>query len=560
MMILKKAVLVALFIFIAFGILYPNPYGNNPDIIPDESYFLSTSLFAFEKMTLPGWEFTPSGAYYGGPQTYLDALVLIPVIGGVFASADFSLIETKLWVAQNTGELLHLLRLVNGVIALGALLFSLFYFKKRRIPKDLALTLALYLFLLLSNVLVIQYLHTAKMWVFYIILVSVTSSFFIANEHYLSKLGQPFIRKEHYVALLVWSGILTFFQSWIGVFSIALLALYAILLRHVSAADFWAHVKKYWYLIVLFSVTQISFLWRAYTIFYIFRDATTRTAEGAVDWLARLGKPFQYVLETHPLSLLYALALSVLIGFFLVKKPFLSESRRRHYIWIAAVHPLLVYLIFHVGFGFDIGARYAILLTLAFAFSATILLSEIGMRAAFGALAVSITLFAVINTHAIRLYWHQSSETDLLETILAKYNSPDNLFIVDWSAKRLTLPVNYKSLDLLSDTRQDMGRFRFLLENRELMTREPDFKPLTALAYSKDEENVYISKYSPTHSVWMIRRDCTNRCTSGEIQAGTCFELHIEACIISPHDVNTLPVFLSSQQLGNSYIVRKVNE
>ncbi|HEY4514292.1 MAG TPA: hypothetical protein VJH69_03110, partial [Candidatus Paceibacterota bacterium] len=99
MMILKKAVLVALFIFIAFGILYPNPYGNNPDIIPDESYFLSTSLFAFEKMTLPGWEFTPSGAYYGGPQTYLDALVLIPVIGGVFASADFSLIETKLWVA-----------------------------------------------------------------------------------------------------------------------------------------------------------------------------------------------------------------------------------------------------------------------------------------------------------------------------------------------------------------------------------------------------------------------------------------------------------------------------
>ncbi len=548
-MALKNVLLGGLFIFIAFGVLYPNPYGNNPDIIGDESYFLSTALFSIEKMTLPGWEFSPSGAYYGGPQTYVDTLVLIPVLGAVLAASDFSVIAAKLWVALNTGELLHILRLVNGAAALGTLLFFFFYFKKRDIPRPLALTLTLFLFLLLSNVLVIELLHTAKMWVFYILFVAAMSALFIAQEYYLAHQKEPFISKKWYVALFMWSGILTFFQSWVGVCSIALLVLYALLLRHFSFRDLWNYFLKYWWLFGLFSVTQIGFLWRFYSIREIFEEITANT---------NLLSPLSFAFASHPLIVLYPGALLVMGGMVYRNRALLADSRKRMWLMIAAMHPVLVFLIFHVGFGFDIGARYAIFLTMAASFSTVVLLSEIDRKAVLAGLVASFALFAVINVHAIELYSRPSSEVDLRNIIAEKYNSPDNVFIVDWSAKRLTLPVNYESLPLQGDTRLDMGRFRFLLENRELLPKDGGFRPLAFIAYTKEEEDSYIERFGKTRSVWIIRRDCENRCTAAELGAGTCFELHLEACVISPQDTNALPGFLSSDQLGNSYIVRKI--
>ena len=148
----KKILPLVLFLFIALGILYPNPYGNNPDIVLDESYFLTSALSAIEKHTLPGWEFSVSGAYYGGVQAYIDTLAVAPAIAVVFALSGFSLTATKIWVALNTGELLHILRLVSGVLALAGLLACFFYFRRKNIPRELALTLALFLFLVLSNV------------------------------------------------------------------------------------------------------------------------------------------------------------------------------------------------------------------------------------------------------------------------------------------------------------------------------------------------------------------------------------------------------------------------
>jgi hypothetical protein len=554
----KKVFLCGLFIFLAFAVLNPNPFGNNPDIIGDESYFLSTSLFAIEKATLPGWEFTPSGAYYGGPQTYVDTVVMIPVLGAVLAASDFSIVAAKLWVAQNTGELLHILRLINGVVALGTLIFLFSYFRKREIPRPLSRTLALFLLLLLSNVLVIEFLHTAKMWVFYIIFVSAMSALLIAQEYYLTRIGHPFIEKNYYVALIVWSTVLTFFQSWVGVFSVLLLALYALLLRHINFRDLRDYCLKYWYLIALFSITQLSFVWRAYSIFGTFSEATSRTDAGTIDWFARLSKPIIYSLYTQPLSLLYVIGTVFLLVFIYHKKSVFDEPRKRLWVAIAMAHPVLVYLIFHVGIGFDAGPRYAIVLTIACSFSAAILLSELGRKAVISGLVLSGILFVAVNAHAIQLYWRPSSETVLLEKILKEYNSPNNVFITDYSAKRMTLPVNYESLPLLGETRLAMGRFQFLLENRELLPKEPVFKPLTFIAYTSEEESSYIERFRDTHSVWMIRRNCSNRCAENEISEGTCFEIHTEACVISPQDTNALPEFLNSYQLGNSYIVRKV--
>ena len=469
MPIVKNLLLVGLFVFLAFGILYPNPYGNNPDIIGDESYFLSTSLFAIEKMTLPGWEFSPSGAYYGGPQTYVDTAVLIPVLGSVVVASDFSVTTAKLWVALNTGELLHILRFVNGLTALGTILFFFFYFKKRDIPRSLALTLTLFLFLLLSNVLVIEFLHTAKMWAFYILFVAVASAIFIAQEYYLAHRNEPFMSKNGYVALLVWSGVLTFFQSWVGVFSIALLVLYALLLQHFSVRDLWNYFLKYWWLFGLFSLTQIGFAWHFYSIRQIFEEITTRTAEGTVDWITRLLNPIVFALKSQPLVVFYFLALIMLAWLIYTRREMFADTHRRVWLGIAAVHPLIVFLIFHVGIGFDIGPRYAIFLTMAASFSSAILLSEIGRRAVIVGLVSSFALFVIINTHAIQLYWRPSAEIDLQNIIMKKYNSPEHVFVTDHSAKRLTLPINYESLPLQGETRLDMGRFRFLLENREFL-------------------------------------------------------------------------------------------
>ncbi len=196
---------------------------------------------------------------------------------------------------------------------------------------------------------------------------------------------------------------------------------------------------------------------------------------------------------------------------------------------------------------------------MAASFSTVILISEIGRKAVIAALVASFALFAIINVHAMQLYWHPSSEMDLQNIITAKYNSAKNVFIADHSAKRLTLPVNYDSLPYQGQTRLDMGRFRYLVENRELLSKNPAFKPLTFIAYTKEEEDAYIAQFKKTHSVWMIRRSCNNRCTQAEIEVGSCFELHLEACVVSPQDTNALPEFLSSNQLGNSYIARKIN-
>ena len=98
---------------------------TNPDIIGDESYFLTSSLSGIEKATPPGWVFEAAGNYYGGPQTYLDTIVLIPVVGGLLALNHFSLLTTEMQIALHTGDLLALLRFVNSALVV---LFVGFFF------------------------------------------------------------------------------------------------------------------------------------------------------------------------------------------------------------------------------------------------------------------------------------------------------------------------------------------------------------------------------------------------------------------------------------------------
>jgi len=561
---LKHILLGGFIIFTAFVFLYPNPFGNNPDVIMDESYFLTSSLSAIEKMTIPGWEFSQSGNYYGGVQTYIDYFVLIPILGVVTVFSDFSIASTKLWVALNTGELLHILRLVNGLLGLIAIYTCYFYFSRRNIPQKLSLSLILFLFLLLSNVLVIQFLHTAKMWVIYIIITSIISALFIANEYYLSKLKTPFIQKEKIVAILVWSSVLLFFQNYVGAISIFLIMSYAILLDHIKIIDIWNHFKKYWYLMVIFALTQISFVYRAIFLNLItgsFAQISVKTIEGQTDWFMRLYYPLIFTLKSHPMAVILFTVSAVTAIFMLIRgKTSSLEKRNKIYLIIALVHPILVYLIFHVGIGFSFGPRYAIFLTIALAFSITILLSEAKIVFTKIATALCLILFLILGTKAISLYWHPSSETILLEKIETNYNSPNNIFIEEPNALHLTLPVNEDSLSLLNEKRGNMGRFQFLLQNKELLSNNVLFKPLTVITYSEEELNEYLTKLKKgTNSVWTITTDCKNLCTNKETEEKTCFDVNTTAaCVAVSQEVNLLSIFLSSKQLGYPYIVRKV--
>lgn len=558
--ILINVCLVGFLLFVAVGVLYPNPYGNNPDIIGDESYFLTSSLSALDKGILPGWEFSQSGSYYAGPQVYLDTAVLIPIVGITFFVEHFSLTATKAFVALHTGDLLHVLRIVNGLSALIVFGFFIWYFRKREIPKRLALTLAVFAGLLLSNVMFIEFLHTAKVWTFYNLIVATASVFFIAQDYYLRHLGKPFIERERYIALIAWCGALALFQNYFGVFSILFLAGYAVYLRHIEWRELVRYVLRNWYWFLLVALLQISFLWRAVFINGVnsFMDMSARHGS-SIDWMARFYNPVRDALTAEPFIVLYVV-FTVVVAILAVRKSgFLSELGRRRIIAIACIHPVVVYLVFHVISGLSVMPRYGILLSMAGAFSITLLLGEFDARFAWVTLAASAVLFAVINVHSIGLYWHPSSEKVLLETLIEKYDSPDQAFVTTSSALRLTLPVNEASLALMNPNRASFSRFAFLAQHPDLLRTLVPFKPLTMITYSPEEEAAAIATLKHKYeSVWLITTDCSILCTTAESAAGKCFAFNLNACDIAPQEVNGLPVFLQSTELGHAYIVRNV--
>ncbi len=552
---------LAFFIFLAIGILSPNPFGNNPDIIQDESYFLTSSLSAIEKGTLPGFEFSHSGSYYGGPQIYLDTVVLVPVVAVIFIAEHGSRVATEVWVALHTGDLLSLLRLVNGILGLGALAWCVWFFRKKSIPRPLALSLALFLFLLLSTVFCIEFLHTAKVWTIYILTVAVMGAFFLAQEYYLRHYTSAFVEKGTYVALLVWSGVLVFLQNYFGVFSIFLLALYALLLEHIRFSDILQYLKKYWYLVALAVLAQLSFFYRAAFVNGIasFYDLSAKTGTNHIDWIGRLYDPLVYAVTGQPLVVLYLVLVATIAFLFFYQKNFFVDWHRRMLVGIALLNPLAVYLFFHVLIGFSGAPRYGILLTMACSFSIVLLLAEFDIFFTKLALGVSIILFCIINIHAIALYWRPSSETILLGILSTQYNTSNTVFIQDSSAVRLALPTNADSLPLLGD-RSDFTRFQFLLQHLDAVRAQVAFRPLTIVTTSSADEAAAIARFSTTtDAVWLITTDCTNLCSAAETGAGTCFSVHLDACGVSPQEVNDLPVFLSSRQLGDAYIVRRVH-
>ena len=552
---------VVLLLFIAIATLNPDPFGNNPDIIGDESYFLTSSLNSIEKGTLPGWEFSSSGNYYGGVQTYIDSVVLVPVLGVVFAANHFSIVDTKMQIALHTGDLLAVLRFVNGLLFVAFCGFFLFYFARRKIPSPLGQRLLFLLFLLLGNSLIIGFVHTAKVWTLYMILDIAVGALFIAQEYYLAHEQKPFIKKDIYLALMVWAAAAAFFQNYVGVFPIILWIAYAILLKHITVHEVWDYVIRRWCWFVALFALNLSFMYRAafvkgHTVWWDPGVVAVMTKNGGIDWFHRLYDPIVYAIGSQPLVLLSVVGL--IVALFLMRR---AISRKRLYLVIACVHPILIFIVFHALLGFSLFPRYSLPLTIALSFAVVMLIGEIRFLRLAG-LVISGVLAAIVMIHAVQLYWKPSSDVILTNTIATEYNSPHNVFIFDalWpAATRMSLPLNSVSLPLLNERHQSMSRYQFLLQHLDAVDQFVSFKPIVLIPDTTDEKIAYLSQFtSPRYTVWDITTSCEALCTDKETQGGTCFELNTEACGAFPQDIHMLSDFLSYTQLGSAYVVRQI--
>ena len=565
----NRVFLFLLLLFIAGAVLYPDSFGNNPDIIQDESYFLTSSLASIQKHTLPGWEFSPSGAYYGGIQTYLDTVAMMPVVAYAVISAHFSLLQAQVQLALHTGDLLHVLRLVNGILIVGVIGSFFWYFSKRKIPRLLAWQLLFVLFLLLGNSIVIGLLHTAKVWSIALLIETSIGILFLANEYFVSRFNTLFIPQKTYVMLMVWGVVLAFFQDFVGVFTAGLWFLYAIALGHFPIRDVIGYLKKHWYIVAIFSLTQISFfcrgiIARVHPSLLDYAGNSTRDPTGGIDWLHRLYDPVINALWSEPLVILYPIGIILTIVWAMRDTSFLVRTRDRIFVVIAIINPLLTFLFYYGILGFSLFPRYSLPLAAACSFSAAMLLVQ-SRKVLAGALVLSGAVFAVVSLQSIELFWQPSSAVMLERTIAARYNSPDNVFIIEPASLRLALPINDRSLALLNDRRKALTRFTFLSRYPTLVHKDVSFAPIILFADTAQEERSYLNQFgNGTSSVWTITQDCARMCAPKEVQEGSCFAINAPACdAFSPDDQKEYPVlllsdFLSQSQLGITYIAHKV--
>jgi len=439
------------------------------------------------------------------------------------------------------------------------LAFCFWYFRKRKIPSRLIATLILFLALILSNVIFLEILHTAKMWAFYGIIVSFMSVFFIAQQYYFYYRSEAFLPKEKYLAFMLWGSVLLFFQSIVGIFSALLFIVYAILLKHFSLREFLNYLLAKWYWIALFSITQVSFLYRQ--VFVNIKSGSSfgisdHTVSGQIDWVSRLWNPLLWTMQSHPLAVVLYATGSVVALVFLQKGK--EELQKQKYLAIALLHPILTYLIFHFGIGFSILPRYTIMLTLALAFSSTIFITELENLLTLPAIILGGTIFAVIGIQCISLYWSPSSEKELTRLIAENYNFPDSVFIIEKPALRLSLPINGRSLSLLDDRRKNMERFKFLTQYPKLADEQVSFLPATVTVFSDQEFKKTIDDLrNNSTSIWTITTERLP-CSKSETEKKECFSLNEDQLGPIPQEPNVLATFLSYKRLGYSYFVRKI--
>ncbi len=400
----KVLLLVGLFIVGLVLFVNPNPFGNQPSVIADEAYFLTSAVKAIQDHTLPGWVSDPTAAYYGGVLTYL--LFGMVAVGGVVALAlRAHVADISVWIAFHWGDLIHLGRLINGLAVYLSLIWvgvQSFRLAKRGKDSSIAWFAFFALTLLCGGSVFVPLAHTSKVWPIYIV-IELIAAWVVVSREWKIQHQIPVSEKKSYLDALFVLSLLSVSQVllssltflWIGD---------ALLLRHITWRDLYFYLKRpvVWVIGIGALLLNVSFIKNFYLLFV--RASSLNSVSGNIvtsahPWMERIVWPWKTLWETHPvLAILFAVSL---LGVAKWKK---IASRDR----VLFIHAMIVYVLFYLILGFGNNIRYILPLTAAVTFFVAVRLGDLSQWRKGIAFACALSAVVVLGKTAW-LFWHPSS-------------------------------------------------------------------------------------------------------------------------------------------------------
>lgn len=534
-----------------FFLISPNPFGNSPDVIVDESYFLSSALSALQNKTLPGWDFIASGAYYGGPQTYLVTAATAVVVGGIVLSTG-SIADAELYVATHIGSLTHIVRVVNG-LTVSILLWLLLWGALKIKNEDTKRRLWLIVLLLLGNSLFVSMAHTGKVWAMQMVFDIAAAMLVFLRERGVVKRG--------YITALLLLTILSASQTVTGIFT-GVWIVYAWYLRHFSLSDLWKKMVVMFPVAVAAVVLQVSIFYRSLHIADRISSSLTNingTAflnDTSVDLVQRFWWPIEVAFQSQPIIVI-GFVLLVLYWIILKGREFFG-NRLLH---IGVANGFLALLFFHGLLGLGSLTRLILPLTVSLTVSVVILLPQHRfITATFIALSLVLALFVGFQT--IKLWWQPSTEQRVTDLVIKEYNDPNIAIYV--RSSRFSLPANRVSLEYLSPQEQKFGRNLYLLKHPDSIGKYEKLSSLS-IKYLSSTTPPYQDLTQKGYTVFELASDCFMRCTEEETNAQLCRQISASACgerklYSLPQEIPTILDMVYSKMLGRPFVIRPLIE
>jgi hypothetical protein len=530
-------------------LVHPNPFGNIPEGIRDESLFATTALLAFTHHTLPGLAFVTNGAPYGIVTVHLTTVLVGSAIAWEWLATGSRAI-TETWTALHIGDLTNLVRLSNALFILMAACLMLWQAYKERKKDSEALSLAATLmWLLLGDSLFVTIAPTGKVWVIVVVL-EIAAAWLVARQERLQNAGQDRMASSRYASLLVWIGFIAFLQNYPGGLTF-LWALYAVWLGHLKWRELLRAVWRALPIWILIIAANLAVYWRSLGILTDVHGLTAAaktaflTPTGATDWPQQLYWIGRTAVASAPLALAVVLVLFVAN---LVQRR-LGLNRERRWPTILYLQVLATFTVYHVVFGLARWPRYVLPLTVELCIAAVLLPKPAWARRNVG--VVAIIIGCMVGAKAASLWWTPSADLRLVEFLRARASANDTMLVQDHYLK---LPPNVKSLATLDPTERQTGRAAVMLAHpSELKVLEP-FSPL--VLYGKDGATVTPSQ---TGHTWIIApSDGTNDCHPGE---SNCWAF-VSSATGTPNyysqEGEILPGLFSAERLGGRYFLRQL--
>ncbi|MFA5129316.1 MAG: hypothetical protein WC477_00160 [Patescibacteria group bacterium] len=548
----KKIFAIVLIIFGSVLFINPNPFGNQPTAVSDETYFLATAVKAIQEHTLPGFVADPTGAYYGGILTYINFAVVL-CIGAVLFISKMHAAAISSWIAFHWGDLLHIGRIVNGLAIYLTLLWigwKTFLLSKEIKKPSFAWFGFFVINLLCGSSLFLPIVHTSKWWAIYLS-IELLAAWLVFSQEWKREQGADLLEKKSYVNRLILLAIL----SWSQVLFASLTFLWildALLLKHISLADLLKAFKRPFVWITLAIAVPLNYSFAVNFFAYVRNIATSDNLTGLAiasshPWLTRILWPFKTLFFTHPLlSVMFAGA--ILLFFF--QRKILDKNKKR-LSYVVFLHAILTYVIFNLIFGFYVDARYALPFTFAATiFTALTFMDVVPWRKTIGAICGLLALCVLIKT--AWLFWNPSSLKVLQQKISQASISSGDLLIT--SSHFQFSVLNAPSIQF---TEQYSGTPVF--RRYALLVNDPRYAHL-APPYTVSVGEPKNADYSKFTGVWIIDEDLKHRCGS---TTNTCIEINVPQRLASTDWVaegSDIASLFQTNMIGRAYTLKKVNE